>query len=234
MIIAIVGEKGGTGKTTLAVNMAGLRATNGNDVLLIDADRQGTASYWSEERDLTRESAQPNTAHSGLKSVEAIQKFGDSLYRTALSMSGKFDDVIIDLPSGDHRELKNALDVADVIVMPVRPSGFDAWTVGEMDSKVRRVLEERPQVRAYCVLNAAPFHPRSRERRAVISALSQCSALKYPDIIITDRSVVRQSSAQGLTVHEGQPANKKSEDEFALLYSLIFEPEVQQRNGTSP
>jgi Mrp family chromosome partitioning ATPase len=47
MIVAILGEKGGTGKTTLAVNLAGLRATEGRDVLLLDADRQGSASYWA-------------------------------------------------------------------------------------------------------------------------------------------------------------------------------------------
>ena len=45
MIVAVLGEKGGTGKTTLATNLAGMRAAEGRDVLIIDADRQGSASY---------------------------------------------------------------------------------------------------------------------------------------------------------------------------------------------
>ena len=52
MIIAIFGEKGGTGKTTLATNLAGMRAAANRDVLIIDADRQGSASYWTEKRGL--------------------------------------------------------------------------------------------------------------------------------------------------------------------------------------
>ena len=53
MIVAVLGEKGGTGKTTLATNLAGMRATAGRDVLIIDADRQGSASYWAEKRSNT-------------------------------------------------------------------------------------------------------------------------------------------------------------------------------------
>jgi ABC-type Na+ transport system ATPase subunit NatA len=53
MIVAVLGEKGGTGKTTLATNLAGMRAAEGRDVLIIDADRQGSASYWAEKRSVS-------------------------------------------------------------------------------------------------------------------------------------------------------------------------------------
>ena len=49
MIISVLGEKGGTGKTTLATNLAAIRAT-GSDLILLDADRQGSSSFWVQER----------------------------------------------------------------------------------------------------------------------------------------------------------------------------------------
>ncbi len=51
MVILIGGEKGGTGKTTIATNLAALRALAGHDVLLVDTDSQGSASYWASSRD---------------------------------------------------------------------------------------------------------------------------------------------------------------------------------------
>jgi chromosome partitioning protein len=75
MIVAVLGEKGGTGKTTLATNLAGMRAAEGQgrDVLLIDADRQGSASYWTEKR---------GGAHAHLPAVQSVQKFGEGLMWT--------------------------------------------------------------------------------------------------------------------------------------------------------
>ena len=69
MVILIGGEKGGTGKTTIATNLAALRALAGHDVLLVDTDSQGSASYWASSRD-----------EAGIKPrVACIQKFGKGL-----------------------------------------------------------------------------------------------------------------------------------------------------------
>ena len=50
MIVAVISEKGGTGKTTIAIHLAGWRKAAGSDVMLVDGDRQGTATYWVEVR----------------------------------------------------------------------------------------------------------------------------------------------------------------------------------------
>ena len=234
MIIAITGEKGETGKTTLAVNLTGMRASAGHDVILMDADRQGSASYWAEKRDVTIDGSRPNSPLSKIPRIECVQKFGATLYRTARRLSNKFEDVIIDLPSGERQEMRYVLDIADVVMVPLQPSAFNFWTIREMAVKVELRLRERPELRAYSVINRVPHHPRSRDRSAAAAALSRCRDLTYPNIMITDRSVIRRASALGLTIIEYSPPNQKTIDEFTRLYSLVFGPTSAERNGTHP
>jgi chromosome partitioning protein len=120
MIIVVLGEKGGTGKTTLATNLAGMRAAANRDVLIIDADRQGSASYWTEKRD---------DLHSRLPTVHCVQKFGNGLLRTVRDMARRYDDIVLDIGAGDSREGESALQVADCAIIPVQPAGLDVWTL---------------------------------------------------------------------------------------------------------
>ena len=222
MIIAVTGEKGGTGKTTIATNLAGMRAERGMDIILLDTDRQGSASVWSERRYSAKRNARANSALSEIRPVESVQKFGDSLYRTAINLSRRFDDVVIDLPSGDSRETRNALDVADVIVVPIQPSAFDVWTVGEMDRKVEITKVDRPDLRAYCVINRASSHPKNRDTGQVIRELDECRGLRFSGVVLKERSLVRRASARGLTATEASPPDRKAAAEFAALYNLVY------------
>ncbi|MBK8536321.1 MAG: AAA family ATPase [Candidatus Competibacteraceae bacterium] len=89
-IILIGGEKGGTGKTTLAVNLAALRALQGRDVLLIDTDIQASASYWAQTRD--EAGIQPRVA--------CIQKFGKGLQTEVRDLAKRYQDIVIDAGAG--------------------------------------------------------------------------------------------------------------------------------------
>ena len=102
MLILIGGEKGGAGKTTLATNMAAMRALAGRDVLLIDTDPQGSANSWSQSRD--DESITPRVA--------CVQKFGKGLPAEVKDLSKRYQDIIIDAGGRDSVELRSALVVA--------------------------------------------------------------------------------------------------------------------------
>src|SRR5262249_34871618 len=104
MIIAVLGEKGGTGKTTLATNLAGMRAAANRDVLIIDAETQCIARYWTEKRD---------DLHASLSAVHCVQKFGNVILRTVREMESRYDDIVLDIGSGDSREGDSALQVID-------------------------------------------------------------------------------------------------------------------------
>ena len=128
-IILIGGEKGGTGKTTLAVNLAALRALQGRDVLLIDTDIQASASYWAQSRD--EAGIQPRVA--------CIQKFGKGLQTEVRDLARRYQDLIIDAGGRDSAELRAALVVAERVYIPIQPSQFDIWTLGRMDDLVKYV-----------------------------------------------------------------------------------------------
>ena len=99
MIILIGGEKGGTGKTTIATNLAAMRALAGRDVLLIDTDPQGSANYWVQSRD--EEKITPRVA--------CIQKFGKGLPAEVKDLAHRYQDIIIDAGGRDSVELRSAL-----------------------------------------------------------------------------------------------------------------------------
>ena len=213
MIVAVLGEKGGTGKTTLATNLAGMRATDGRDVLLIDADRQGSASYWAEKR---------SEAHPGLPAVQSVQKFGEGLMRTVRDMARRYDDVVIDAGAGDSREVESALRVADLALIPVQPAGLDVWTLGLIDDRVGEALSTQEPFQAYVVLNRVSPNPRDPDAAEAQQAIEGCEHLRLAPGLICDRVAVKRAAPVGLTVLEYKPFDPKAAHELQQLYGLIF------------
>jgi chromosome partitioning protein len=215
MIVAVLGEKGGTGKTTLATNLAGMRAADGRDVLLLDADRQASASYWTEKR--SHQQAQ-------VSAVQSVQKFGDGLMRTVRDMERRYDDIVIDVGAGDTREVESALRVADLALIPVQPTGLDVWTLGLMDDRVGEAHAVNDALRAYVVLNRASPNPKDNDADEARHAIDGCVHLQLAPGVICDRVVVKRAAPAGLTVLEYKPFDAKAAAELQQLYRLAFVP----------
>jgi chromosome partitioning protein len=142
MIILIGGEKGGPGKTTIATNLAAMRTKALFDVLLIDTDKQPTASYWCSLREDNR--IEPRVA--------SIQKFDKAVKTETLALKTKYQDIIIDAGGRDSPELRSALLVADKAIFPLRPSQFDLWTLGRLNTLVETASDLNENLKAYVVL----------------------------------------------------------------------------------
>ena len=213
MIVAVLGEKGGTGKTTLATNLAGMRARDGRDVLLIDADRQGSAGYWAEKR---------GGQHPEVPAVQSVQKFGEGLMRTVRDMERRYDDILIDAGAGDTREVESALRVADLAIIPVQPAGLDVWTLGLIDDRVSEALAVNPALQAYVILNRASPNPKDRDADDAREAIDSCMHLQLASGMICDRVAIRRAAPVGLTVFEYKPLDAKAAHEMQQLYALAF------------
>jgi len=213
MIVLIGGEKGGTGKTTLATNLAAQHSATGRRVLLVDADPQGSASNWAQLRE-----------EAGiLPSVAWVQKFGRELEAELQHLARHYEDVIIDVGGrGNSLELSTSLAIADKAVIPLQASQFDLWTLARMDKLVSLARRVNPSLRALVVIGRASPHPLVSEKAEALSVLADYPQLERVTTVIHDRIAYRRSSHEGKSVDEMVPADKKAIKEVRDLYEELF------------
>ena len=132
MIVALLNHKGGVGKTTLALHLAGEWARQGRRVTLIDADPQGSALDWSQQR-----------ARQGLPRLFGVVGLArDTLHREAPAIARGVDHVVIDRPRV-ATVMRSALLAADLVLLPVQPSAFDGWASAGMLTLIDEVRTYR-------------------------------------------------------------------------------------------
>lgn len=212
MIILIGGEKGGTGKTTLATNLAAMRALAGRDVLLIDTDIQGSANYWTQSRDESE--VKPRVA--------CVQKLGKGLHSEVQDLAKRYDDIVIDAGGRDSVELRSALVVAEKVFIPIQPSQFDIWTLNRMDSLVDTARSMNPALKAWVVISRASTNPSVSESKEASEILGDFEHLELSNALVRDRIAYRKAARDGLCVNELKPKDPKATEEIEALFKEVF------------
>ena len=118
IVVSILQTKGGSGKTTLATNLAHALALDGETVLLVDADPQGSARDWHEA--------------NGGALVDVVGLDRKTLERDVASQGKGYDWVLIDGPAKAQMVVSAAIRAADIVLIPVRPSPYDIWGCAEL------------------------------------------------------------------------------------------------------
>jgi len=210
MIYVVGGIKGGSGKTTVATNLAVKLSLLGKDVLLVDADDQETATDFSAWR---------NERTEGKAGYTSVQLTGKAARDELTRLANKYEEVVIDTGGRDTTSQRAALSVADIYLVPFNPRSFDVWTV----EKVARLIEEiqtiNPTLKTYAFLNRAD--PRGSDNDDAAEALREEEAFKYLDTPLVNRKAFSNASAQGMGVMELQPQDKKATTEFSTLFDTI-------------
>ena len=187
-VIAFVTQKGGAGKTTLAVNCAVAAERAGKKTLILDLDDQGSAEAWYQ----VREAETPRLVAIGAwKLPEAM----------AMANSGGYDLVIIDTPGRDEPSVNAAVRAADFVVIPCRPTPVDLKATPPTVATVGRL--EKPAV--FVLTQTPPRGERVREAEAALATLGVVCPVR-----IVARAAYQDAHGAGLGVIEFDPEGKAS------------------------
>ncbi len=212
MIIVVGGIKGGSGKTTLATNLAVIRSAEGHDVLLIDADDQETSTDFT----ILRNERRPDGA-----GYTSIKLTGAAVRTETQRLANKYEDIIIDTGGRDTTSQRAALTIADFLLVPFVPRSFDVWTLEKVSSLVNEMQAANPDLQAYTFINRAD--PRGQDNDDAAEVLRETELLSFIETPLGARKAFSNAAAAGLAVTEIKPQDSKATEEMMMLYRYIFD-----------
>jgi len=215
-IIVVGNEKGGTGKTTLSVNLAAVAVSVGIDTILVDADaQQNSASRWAARR---------RDGHPTLAQVPSVIMNGRSIASDLESIASRYALVIVDTGAEDSPELRAASTVASTLIIPAQPDMLDLWTLPTMEALYLRASAFNSDLRVVLAINRVPFQSSERSADEVREWVAEnVPSLPFSAVIpLIGRSAYGRSSGDGLGVHEGLRRDAKAAAEFLNFYNQVM------------
>ncbi len=209
-IVVLANQKGGPGKTTLAMCVAGELARRGHRVLVADADPQGTATRWA----ASAPASKPFPAR-----VVATSGAADRLRDELRSRLPDYDFIVVDCPpSAESPVSRSALLVADLAIVPVVPSPPDLWAGLAIRQVIAGVVQVRPGLKARIVVNQ-----RKAGTRLALKTRELLPEYGIPvlNTQVGDREAFRHAAAGGLTVADVPRAQLAQAEVFGLTHEIL-------------
>jgi chromosome partitioning protein len=214
-VLAVLNQKGGVGKTTLATNISAGLAEQGLRVLLIDADSQGSALDWK-------------AARGDLPSFPVVGLPRDTIHREIRTLANGYDWVIIDGPPRISTVAKSAIVASDLVVIPVQPSPYDVWAARDTADLIAEARVVKDGLIALFAVN----------RRIVGTAIGrdvEKALADYPipvlQAAICQRVAFAESAAAGKTVLEAEPAGQAAGEVRELVAEIVAAAKKGARRG---
>lgn len=205
-IITICNQKGGTGKTTLCMQIAGSLGLRGHRILVVDADRQGTATRWasaaSEDRPFP-------AALSGLSAA------GEKVHREVRKFVNDYDFIFVDCPPASESHItQSALMISDLALVPVIPSPPDLWASVGIRQVIHTIADFNESLKAKLIINQLQLNTSMAVQ--VLEILPEFG-IEQMKAQVKQRTVYRKSAAFGATVHLFGGRAKPAIDEIDAL-----------------
>jgi chromosome partitioning protein len=208
MIISVLNQKGGVGKTTLSIHISSTLALAGKSTLLIDADVQRSALDWAASREI-----------EPIFNVVGIST--NSIHKEVRLLEGKYDFIIIDGPPRVYDVAKSAIAASDIILIPVQPSPYDVWSAKEvvdLVGEVKETLSLYKTIKAAFVINRRI--PNAVIGRDVEEALQHYN-LPVLKTHLYQRVIYAETAARGTSAIEEDPGSIAGREIKELVEEIL-------------
>ena len=221
MIVTLLGQKGGIGKSTTAICVAMAALQRGSDVLLVDADPQGTIRTWNE------------VANERGVAVPTVIAMGATMHRPGQLdvLARRYDLTLIDSPPRHGDIQRSALMIADAALLPCGPSAADAWALTTSLEMVNEAQTLRAKLQAAIVITRK--QPRTTLGRSARAVLEQ-SGVAVLGSELAHRIAYQEALAAGSGVTQYCPRDPSAREVQALLAELERFVHAEETSGCFP
>jgi chromosome partitioning protein len=208
VVITVIGNlKGGSGKSTVTFNLAAWLAVRGESVVAFDLDPQATLS---DVTDVRREEGYQPT----VEVLQAVTEIAPQLLRSN-------GEILVDVGASNVVGMREALSVADRVLIPVPPSQADIWSTQRFLMIVQESVSPQKHPKVYAFVNRADTHHAVRESDEAEAALAELPGVDLLTSRLCQRTIYRRSFSEGLAVFELEP-NGKGAQEFDRLAGVLY------------
>lgn len=206
MILGILNQKGGVGKTTLSINLAATLASQGARVLLIDADPQGSSLDWAAARNA-----------ASLFSLVGLPRA--TIHKEMAAIATGYDHVVIDGPPRVTDLVRSAIMASDIVAIPIQPSPYDVWAAEEVVTLLKEAQVYKENLKSCFVINRKIA--KTAIGRDVREALTNYS-IPVLNASITQRVIFAEAAAQGKAIYEVE-SNGLACNEVSMVLEELME-----------
>ncbi|MBX7491208.1 AAA family ATPase [Helicobacter turcicus] len=208
MIISIVNEKGGSGKSTLAINLATKFHCDGNDIILVDADPQRSIEHFLNFRDENLDLP-----------FNSVSKLGETLAKEIKNLQEKYKIIIIDTGGRDSKEMRQALIVSDIVIVPIIPSGLDISVFEKMVGIIAEAKIINENLIPLIIISKASPNPFLEKK---INDLKEYLNNKDIEDFVVSKNILFEREAFKNAIFEGKGIveieNSKAKDDFLKFF----------------
>lgn len=217
-LIIVAGTKGGPGKSTVAQQVAAcLQLKKKKKVHVTDIDIQRTTTSWCEER-------------RGNKELDLIpfSYIENDIVKHLQSLNGRYEYIIVDAGGFDSEIQREAMLIADIVLIPLRPKRRDLKSLRDLDVVMEGIKESNPEVKIRAVVNQCPSLPSQASRILSSKDIIKSFGIEYAPTNIYNRNVYDDAEEAGRSIFEmkGKERDKKAEAEIEELVDYLISLEA--------